>query len=46
MRPTDNPRINRIILDTLRTWMFYPALDKGKPVASLQQIRIRLSVGD
>lgn len=46
VRPTDNPGVNRIILDTLRTWMFYPALDKGRPVASVQQIRIRLSVGD
>ncbi len=46
VRPTDNPRINRIILDTLRTWMFYPALAKGKPVESVQEIRIRLSVGD
>lgn len=46
LRPTDNPRVNRIILDALRTWMFYPALDKGRPVESVQQIRIRLSVGD
>lgn len=46
VRPTDNPRINRIVLDTLRTWMFYPALAKGKPVESVQEIRIRLSVGD
>lgn len=46
VRPTGNPRINRIVLDTLRTWMFYPALSKGKPVESVQEIRIRLSVGD
>lgn len=46
VHPTDHPRINRIILDALRTWMFYPALSKGKPVESVQEIRIRLSVGD
>jgi periplasmic protein TonB len=46
MRPTHNPRINKIILDTLRTWMFYPAISKGMPVESVQEIKIDVSVGD
>jgi protein TonB len=46
VRPTHQPRINKIILDTLRTWMFYPAISKGVPVESVQEIRIDVSVGD
>jgi len=46
LKPTHNPKINRIILDTLRTWVFFPAIDKGHPVASLQEIKIDVNVGD
>lgn len=46
VRPTHNPRINKIILDTLRTWMFYPAISKGTPVESVQEIKIDVNVGD
>jgi len=44
VRPTPNPALNRIILDTLRTWRFFPALDAGKPVASTQEVRVQLQV--
>jgi periplasmic protein TonB len=44
VRPTPNPALNRIILDTLRTWRFFPALDAGKPVASTQEVRVQLEV--
>lgn len=44
VRPTPNPALNRIILDTLRTWRFFPALQAGKPVASTQELRVRLEV--
>jgi len=44
VRPTPNPALNRIILDTLRTWRFFPALEAGKPVASTQELRVRLEV--
>lgn len=44
VRPTPNPALNRIILDTLRTWRFFPALDSGRPVASTQELRVRLEV--
>lgn len=46
VRPTHNPRINKIILDTLRTWMFYPAISKGVPIESVQEIKIDVSIGD
>jgi protein TonB len=44
VQPTPNPVLNRIILDTLKTWRFFPALDRGRPVASTQEVRIRLEV--
>jgi len=44
VRPTPNPALNRIILDTLKTWRFFPALDGGRPVASTQELRVRLEV--
>lgn len=42
--PTRNPRLNQVILDTLRTWRFFPALKDGRPVASMQDIRISVEV--
>jgi protein TonB len=44
VRATPNPALNRIILDTLRTWRFFPAMLGGKPVASTQEVRVRLEV--
>ncbi|HKJ82892.1 MAG TPA: hypothetical protein VJ961_02595 [Mariprofundaceae bacterium] len=46
VRPTLSPVINRIILETLNRWMFYPAIDHGRPVASVQEIRVEVHVGD
>lgn len=43
-RPTQNPRLNRLLLDTLATWRFFPALEAGKPIASVEEIVIRLQV--
>ena len=42
--PTPDPVLNRVILETLRTWRFFPATENGKPVASSQEVRIRLEV--
>jgi periplasmic protein TonB len=42
--PTQDPRLNRLLLDTLRKWRFFPAMRDGKPVASVQDIRIQLEV--
>lgn len=44
VRPTQNPRINRILLDTLKNWKFSPAIKNGKPVASTEEILIRVNV--
>jgi len=44
VQPTPNPALNRVILDTLRTWRFFPALERGRPVASTQEVRVRLEV--
>lgn len=44
VRPTQNPRINRILLDTLKNWKFSPAIKNGKPVASTEEIVIRVNV--
>ena len=42
--PTRNPRLNQVILDTLRTWRFFPAMKDGSPVASIQDIRVSVEV--
>ncbi len=41
---TQNPDLNRSVLDTLSTWKFFPAMKDGKPVESVQDIRFRLVV--
>ena len=42
--PTPNPRLNRLLLDTLKNWKFFPAMRDGKPVASVQEIRVQFEV--
>ncbi|HYA19814.1 MAG TPA: hypothetical protein VEG25_04110 [Burkholderiales bacterium] len=44
IQPTPNPRINQLLLNTLRQWRFFPALADGKPVASTQDLRIHLEI--
>ena len=44
IKPTPDPTLNRIILETLGTWRFFPATQGGKPVASTQEIRVRFEV--
>jgi protein TonB len=44
IRPTQNPRLNRLLLDTLRNWRFAPAMQDGKPVASTKDQVIRVNV--
>jgi protein TonB len=41
---TFEPALNRALLETLKTWRFFPALESGKPVASTVEIRIPVSV--
>jgi len=44
VKPTPNPRFNRILLDSLRKWRFIPAIKNGKPVASTEEIVVRIEV--
>jgi protein TonB len=44
VQPTPNPALNRIILDTLKTWRFFPAMQGGRPIASTQELRVTLEV--
>ncbi|MGF6854218.1 energy transducer TonB [Paraburkholderia sp. CI3] len=41
---TPNPRLNQLLLDTLRRWRFFPALRDGRPVESTQNIRVHFNV--
>ena len=43
-KPTPNPRLNRILLDSLRKWRFIPAIKNGKPVASTEEIIVKVEV--
>jgi len=44
VQATFEPRLNRALLDTLKTWRFFPALEQGHPIASTVEIRIPISV--
>lgn len=44
IEPTSDPQLNRILLDKLRTWHFFPATEQGRPVVSSLDIRIPISV--
>ena len=43
-RPTPFPRLNRILLDGLKQWKFMPAIKSGKPVASTEEILVKIEV--
>jgi len=42
--PTADSDLNRALLESLRQWRFFPAMQDGKPVASTVEIRIPISV--
>lgn len=44
MTPTPDPAFNRLLLEALRKWRFFPKIESGKPVASAVDIRIPISV--
>jgi len=44
VRPTQNPRLNQLLLEALRKWRFFPAMKDGRPVASSQEIRVHFNV--
>lgn len=41
---TPDLALNRVLLDTLKKWRFFPALQDGHPVASIVELRIPVSV--
>lgn len=44
IKPTQNPRLNRLLLDSLKHWKFNPAMKDGKPVASVEVMVVRVQV--
>lgn len=44
IKPTQNPRLNRLLLESLKNWRFAPALKDGKPVATSEDKVIRVNV--
>lgn len=46
LQPSQSPELNRLLLKTLKTWRFFPAIKEGKPIASFQNIAINLSIAE
>lgn len=44
LHPTQTPRINRLLLETLQQWRFFPAIKDGHPVDSVQDLSLQISV--
>jgi len=44
VRPTPDPRLNRLLLDSLKKWRFMPAIKNGKPVATTEEIVVKIEV--
>jgi periplasmic protein TonB len=43
-KPTPNPRLNALLIETLRKWRFFPAMQGGHPVESHQDVRVHFNV--
>jgi protein TonB len=43
-KPTSSPRLNQVLLDTLKQWKFFPAVKDGVAIASSFEVRIPISV--
>ncbi len=44
IKPTRYPRLNQILVETLRSWRFFPAIQGGSPVETQQDIRVHFNV--
>ncbi|CAB3802939.1 energy transducer TonB [Paraburkholderia fynbosensis] len=44
LQPTQQPRLNQLLLASLHNWRFFPAIENGKPVESHQDVRVHLVV--
>jgi len=43
-KPTPNPDLNRILLESLKKWRFIPVIKNGKPVASTEEIIVKIEI--
>ncbi|MGA7870974.1 MAG: TonB family protein [Candidatus Binatus sp.] len=43
-KPTSSPRLNQVLLDTLKQWKFFPAVKNGVAINSSFEVRIPISV--
>ena len=43
-KPTSSPRLNQVLLDTLKQWKFFPAVKNGVAIESSFEVRIPVSV--
>jgi protein TonB len=43
-KPTSSPRLNEVLLDTLKQWKFFPAVKNGVAIPSSFEVRIPISV--
>jgi periplasmic protein TonB len=44
IKPTPNPRLNQILLETLKQWKFFPAMREGIAINSEFDVRIPIAV--
>lgn len=44
VQPTPHPRLNRLLLDTLKNWRFFPAIKDGQPVESIYPLTFKFEV--
>jgi len=44
VKPTQNPRLNQILLEALHKWRFFPAMENGRPIDSHQDVRVHFNV--
>ena len=44
VKPTPNPRLNQILLDTLKQWKFFPAMKDGIATIPTFEVRIPIAV--
>jgi len=44
VKPTQNPRLNQLLLARLRQWRFFPAIENGRPIESHQDVRVHFNV--
>jgi protein TonB len=43
-KPTSSPRLNQVLLETLKQWKFFPAVKNGVAIASSFDVRIPITV--